>query len=137
MRDTGRDQHQTGKAHNQVTAKSNEQLPVAILTTTADEYELPTDFDATTIDPATVLFGTSDALASGGGSSASPATQFIDDWHELDEVTRDGDDDARVLVGVPGSGITTSDTEACLTGTYSPDGVTTYTFYGCDRIAVR
>jgi len=125
-----------GNAKNQANTSSNQTIPVAVLTTEADEYGLPSEFDATTIDVGTVRFGTTGTLAAGDGSTPWPMKLFEGDWHELDESTKDGDTDARVLVGISGSGISSSDTEACLTGSYSPDGVNSYTFYGCDTVDV-
>ena len=123
-----------GNAKNQVKVGSNQSVPAAVLTTEAGEYGLPLAFDATTIDHTSVLFGVPATLAAGGGSQGFPDHQFIRDSFELDDSTKDGDDDATFKAPVPGTGIALDSTEACLTGAYAGEGGETFTFLGCDVI---
>jgi hypothetical protein len=123
-----------GNAKNQVRVGSNQSVPAAVLTTEAGEYGLPLAFDATTIDHTSVLFGVLATLAAGGGSQGFPDHQFIRDSFELDDSTKDGDDDATFKAPVPGTGIALDSTEACLTGAYAGEGGETFTFLGCDVI---
>ncbi|MEZ4569576.1 MAG: hypothetical protein R2849_04465 [Thermomicrobiales bacterium] len=71
-------------------------IPLAVLTTEAGEYRLPQGFDATTIDPQSVLLGTRDGIfdvASPTGSTERHNRGHIEDSFELDETTQDGDSD--------------------------------------------
>ena len=123
-----------GNAHNYVNPHGNHSVPVAILTTTAGEYGLPLDFDATTVDHTTVRFGTIETLNAGGGSVARPDRDFVRESFEMDDQTKDGDLDMVLLVTIPGSGIDTHTTEACLVGAYRGWDALLYTFFGCDVV---
>jgi uncharacterized repeat protein (TIGR01451 family) len=111
--------------------------PVAILTTKAGEYGLPLAFDATQIDPTTVRFGPASLVFSGiGGAAPVHGSGHLEDARELDEKTRDGDLDMVLQFRVDESGLTTSSTEACVTGTYTGSDSVTHSFFGCDSIKV-
>lgn len=125
-----------GNAHNFVSPQSHQTVPVAILTTEAGEYRLPLAFNATAVDHSTVRFGAVEALNQGGGSSPSPDKAFVGDSFEMDDATKDGDLDLAVRSPVPGSGIGTDTTEACLVGTYAGAGGDPQTFFGCDTVGV-
>lgn len=126
-----------GTAHNAITPGARQAVPVAVLTTEAGEYDLPIDFDATSIVPASLRFGVASVLAAGGGAAPVTTAGVLRDSFELDEVTRDGDLDLQAALR-PSSdtGIDVSTSQACVTGTYVDDGVE-YGFFGCDRVTVR
>ncbi len=126
-----------GNKHNFVNPNGNQTLPVAVLTTAEGEYGLPLAFDATTIDHTTARFGTVGTLEANGGSSPSPDKAFVRDTHELDDKTKDGDDDMVMLFGVPATGIEPGTTEACVTGSYLGEGGAVLTFFGCDFVQVK
>lgn len=111
-------------------------VPVAVLTTEAGEYDLPTAFDATSIDPASAVFGPEDALFDTAASGASPLHRgHIEDALELDEITRDGDLDMVLHFLAEESGLDSTDTEACVKGEFT-SGSDTFTFFGCDSVRV-
>ena len=126
-----------GNSHNFINPGGNGSVPVAVLTTEAGEYGLPLAFDATTIDRASVLFGTTDTLNDGAGSAASPDVDFVRDAHEMDDKTKDGDDDRVLLFGIPGSGADDATVEMCVVGQYVGDDDNVYTFFGCDTVAIQ
>jgi hypothetical protein len=116
----------------------NSEATVAVLTTEAGEYDLPLDFDATTIDPLSVRFGPRDGLfgASGDGAPEVHGMGHPEDSYELDEKTRDKDIDMVLHFRVADSDLTVGDTEACVKGTFT-SGTSAYTFFGCDSVVVR
>ena len=123
-----------GNSQNFVNVKSNGSLNVALLTTEAGEYDLPTDFDATTVVYETVRFATSEILNNGAGAVASPDKKFVRDSHEVTNEKLDKADDDMVLrFFIPDSGIAGSSTESCVYGSYEDDG-NTYQFFGCDSV---
>jgi len=77
-------------------------IPVAILTTSMAAGE-SVDFDATTVDPTTVLFGAT-------GSEAAPVQSALED------VDLDGDTDMILHFDTQDTGIVCGDTSASLTG---------------------
>lgn len=96
-----------GSDPNSINLKSKGVIPVAILTTP--------DFDASTVDPATVLF-----------AGASPTH-----W-ALEDVDGDGDIDLILHVPTQSTNIQQGDTEACLTGqTFGGQDI-----QGCDSVNV-
>jgi hypothetical protein len=112
--------------------------PVAVLTTSAGEYGLPVEIDATMIDPLSVHFGPADALLNvepAGGATESHSTGHLEDSFELDEATNDGDLDMLLHFKASETGLEQSDTEACVKGQISIGGVW-HTFFGCDSIKV-
>jgi hypothetical protein len=86
---------------NKVDPESTNNLSVALLSTQMDNGE-PVDFDATTIDAASLRFGVNQA-------------QVVSGPFETD-FDADGDIDARYLFQIQDTGIACEDTEAHLTG---------------------
>jgi hypothetical protein len=84
-----------GNAQNRVDLQSNDVIPVAILTTET--------FDATTVDPLSVRFGT-------GGATEAHGKGHIED------VNKDGDRDLLLHFSTQATGIQCGDTSASLTG---------------------
>jgi hypothetical protein len=84
-----------GNTPNSINPGSNQKIPVAVLTTET--------FDATQIDPLTVVFGPGEASESHGRS-------------HIEDVDKDGDADLVLHFRVQESGIQCSDTEATLSG---------------------
>lgn len=110
-------------------------VPLAVLTTEAGEYGLPLAFDATTIDPMSVRFGPADAVFNGlGGASERHNRGHIEDSRELDERTRDGDDDMVLHFRANETGLTGSEIEACVYGTWTDGMGIDHAFFGCDSI---
>ncbi len=122
-----------GNQFNRIQVNSNQAIPVAALTTEAGEYGLPVAFDATTIVPGSVRFGSSAEL---GVSGASPLNGLfhVQDSFELDDRTRDRDRDMWFHFAQSGTGISSGQTEACMRGQFLSGGVA-FTFFGCDFIA--
>ncbi|CAN5674023.1 hypothetical protein BH23CHL2_BH23CHL2_20810 [soil metagenome] len=118
-----------GSDENPINLKGN--APVAVLTTEAGELDLPAAFDATTIDPLSVLFGSRDTLF--GATSPTGAGEFHDRGHPED-VDSDGDTDVMLHFRVPESGLEQGDTEACVRGEYTKADGGTAVFFGCDDI---
>jgi M6 family metalloprotease-like protein len=111
--------------------------PVAVLTTTAGEYDLPLAFDATTIDASSVRFGPASLVfPETGGARAMHATVHLEDAWELDEKTRDGDIDMVLQFRVADSGLTAASTEACVKGTFTAADGAINSFFGCDSVTV-
>jgi hypothetical protein len=84
-----------GSDPNSINPRSRGKIPVAILTTN--------DFDATTVDPNTVLFGAT-------GTEAAPVQSALED------VDRDGDTDMILHFNTQDTGIVCGATSASLTG---------------------
>jgi hypothetical protein len=92
-----------GSFPNSINPKSQGKIPVAILTTGT--------FDATTVDPTTVLFGPT-------GTEAAPVQSAQED------VDGDGDTDMILHFNTQGTGIKCGDTSASLTGqTFSEQAI--------------
>ena len=92
-----------------VNPRKQGRIPVAILTTAG--------LDATTVDPATILFGRS--------GTEAPALHFA-----LEDVDGDGDLDMILHFAAQATGIECGDTSAVLTGSLAGGG----TFRGSDPI---
>ncbi len=113
------------------------QAPAAVLTTRTGEYGLPLAFDATKIDPASVLFGPSAlVLSESGGATAVQDKGHIEDSYELNDKSRDGDLDMVLQFRVENSGLTMVSSQACIKGKFSGAGGGIYKFFGCDSIKV-
>jgi hypothetical protein len=126
-----------GNKHNKVNLNSNGVIHAAALTTEAGEYGLPIAFDATLIVPESVRFGDADAVwAETGGAAFFNGLFHIQDWHELDDKTKDGDLDMRLHFKIPETGIVSGATEACMKGEYV-DGGMTFKFFGCDFVETK
>ena len=125
-----------GNKHNRINTNSNGRVPVAALTTEAGEYGLPVAFDATLIVPGSVRFGEQTAVYDETGGAANVGRVHVRDWFELDDKTKDGDDDMRMRFVSSATDLTAGDTTACMRGQYLDGGVL-YTFFGCDTVKVR
>lgn len=93
-------------------------LPVAILSTD--------DFDATLVDPQSVCFGNAEDPAQGDCTAAH-------DKGRLQDVNGDGRTDLVLQFDTEETGIRSSDTQACLTGT-TFDGLA---IHGCTDLRIR
>jgi hypothetical protein len=116
--------------------------PVSVLTTKAGEYGLPLAFDATAIQPQTVRFGPSRLVYpnTGGSPAVNDLGVVVDSFERgtgLVELILDLDFDQMFIFTASTSGLTQSDTEACVKGSYT-DRATgqTYRFLGCDAVRV-
>lgn len=118
----------------------NTDATLAALSTDAGEYGLPLAFDATRIDPLSVLWGLRANLFNVGtatGASEIHQQGHLSDSWELDEATRDGDLDMVLHFKPASSGLRIGDTESCLKGRYTAPGGERYTFLGCDSVRVK
>jgi len=105
-----------GSFPNSINPDSKGVIPVAILTTDAAVGEDVT-FDATTVDPETVLFGPDEA---------APV------HYALEDVDDDGDIDMILHFKTQETGITVGDTKATLTG----ETVDGRQFFGTDSVRI-
>ncbi|MGH2711994.1 MAG: hypothetical protein ACRDH9_12430 [Actinomycetota bacterium] len=121
-----------GSFENPLNLKSNGVIPLAILTTMAGEYGLPTDFDALTVHATSVRFGPEGVVTAGGGASESHGLGHIEDALErTDEKTRDGDLDMVLHFRTQESELDGTETMACVRGTFGPMN---FVFHGCDVV---
>jgi hypothetical protein len=90
-----------GSDHNPVNPASRGVIPVAVLTTSAADGD--NDFDASTLDPASVRFGRGEAAEAHGQG-------------HLEDVDADGDLDVVLHFATPAADIRCGDTEVALTG---------------------
>jgi uncharacterized repeat protein (TIGR01451 family) len=110
----------------------NGNIAVAALTTRAGEYGLPLAFDATTIRADTVRFGPKPLVTAGGGARPDKLKGKVEDAIERsDERTRDGDLDMVFGFRTQQTGLTGTETEACVRGRFGPN----YVFQGCDLVS--
>lgn len=110
----------------------------AVLTTGADEYGLPSRFDASWIEASTVRLGARDQVENGDG--LRPRFTDLHDVRELGphERGRDGDRDLRLRFMRNQLPFGDGDEEACLLGRFEPaDESGPLTFVGCDTITVE
>jgi uncharacterized repeat protein (TIGR01451 family) len=117
----------------------NTDATLAALTTTAGEYGLPLDFDATAIDVSRTLWGLRSQLFNVANPTGAPESHGNGHWersYELNERTRDADMDLVLHFKPSASGLTLDSTEACLKGKYLALDGNTYTFLGCDSVRV-
>ena len=111
--------------------------PDAVLTTTAGEYGLPLDFDATTIIPATARFGPAAVVwAETGGASPRHDRGHLEDAFEMDEVTKDGDLDMVMQFPMQDTGFSGAETEGCVKGSFEDPGGGIFKFFGCDVVRI-
>jgi hypothetical protein len=120
-----------GNAANQLNLKSGGSVPVAVLSTLPGEYGNPMAFNATTIDAASLRFGSQAAVTAGAGAPEEHGQIHPEDSFEMDERTRDGDLDAILHFAGRRSGLTGTETKACVAGTYGPADTP---FIGCDTV---
>ena len=111
-------------------------IPVAVLTTKAGEYGLPLAFDATTIDPLSVVFSPRATAWLGIGASEVHGMGHIEDSYELNEKTRDGDKDMVLHFDAPAAGIVPGVIEACVKGQWKDGNGQIHKFFGCDSVKV-
>lgn len=124
-----------GSSRNPINTTAD-QVPLALLTTQAGEYQTVIDFDATTVVDSSVRFGTQDVVTQGGGTAPIHASGHREDARELDERTRDGDTDLLLHPALVGSGLDVGAVEGCVRGLYQLDPGTQASFYGCDAVDV-
>jgi len=126
-----------GSFPNSINPNNNGVIPIAILTTSKGEYGTPFDFDASSIDPASVRFGPYDEVWAGtGGASIAHKHGHLEDSIELDETTMDGDLDLVLHFRTQETGIEAGDVEACAKGAFTGAGGAVYHFFGCDLIRI-
>ena len=110
-------------------------LPVALLSTSAGEYGLPLDFDARTVDVASLRFGQRNVVFTNvGGSVEHQGRAQVVDSFEPDDRTKDGDDDLRAHFSKTGTGLGAGDNEACVKGVFVAPGGARFKFFGCDAL---
>jgi hypothetical protein len=125
---------QPGSTENPVNLNGST-LPVAALTTRAGEYGNPLAFDATTIDAASLHFGSPSVLLLGGGVPEIHGRIHPEDSLETDEVTRDRDLDAVLHFRPRSETLTATDTSGCVLGRFTGPGGP-LSFYGCDKVTI-
>ncbi|MFI6495584.1 hypothetical protein [Streptomyces sp. NPDC050564] len=125
---------QPGSTENPVNLNGST-LPVAALTTRAGEYGNPLAFDATTIDAASLHFGSPSVLLLGGGVPEIHGRIHPEDSLEPDEVTRDRDLDAVLHFRPRSETLTATDTSGCVLGRFTGPGGP-LSFYGCDKVTI-
>ena len=113
-------------------------VPLAILSTEVGEYGLPVAIDASSVEPASLRFGTRESVAGGSGGPEIHGLAHLEDALERDERTRDGDTDAVAHFEPAQSGLTVGDQEACVRGRFAAgSGAGAVGFLGCDAATVR
>jgi hypothetical protein len=122
-----------GASPNRVSLNSTKL--VAILTTAAGEYGKPLAFDASTVDPRSVRFGTEAEVWAETGGAADGSGGRLQDVNELGGY-KDGDADLVLQFKVRDSGLAASATRACVKGEFFGSGGVRYSFFGCDAIHV-
>lgn len=124
-----------GSDPNSINTKSKGNIPTAVLTTDQGEYGNPIAFDATTILPLTVYFGSENLSINDSGATEKHNKGHIEDSFELDEVTQDGDDDMVLHFPTQDTGLSPVDMEACIKGKFVDNG-NNFTFFGCDFVNI-
>lgn len=128
-----------GDEPNPVNPDSEGVIPVAVLSTDDGEYGHRRAFDATQIDPSSVVFARPENVLGTNEPTGAPAFQdrgHTEDAYELDQETKDGDLDMLLRFRTQQTSIQEDDTEACLRGE-SGTGQERFTFFGCGDILVR
>jgi hypothetical protein len=74
------------------------------------------------------------SLGAGGGSSAKDGRGTVQDSYELDEKPKDRDLDMVLRFDVAGSGLSLTDTRACVRGSARTATGVHITFFGCDAV---
>ena len=124
-----------GNTPNSYSLNGGTSVAVAVLTTQAGEYGNPFAFDARTIDPLSVRFGTrSVIMANLGGGSEIHLRGHLENSLEPDDKTRDKDMDMVLHFWALESGLSLGDTEACVKGDWSDAAGVKHKFFGCDAI---
>jgi len=111
-------------------------VAVAVLTTAAAQYGLPLSFNATQIDPLSVRFGPPSVFSSGTGGTEIHNMGHIEDSVEPDDKTKDKDLDMVLHFDPAQSGLSPSDTKACVKGTWLDAQGKPHKFFGCDSIQI-
>lgn len=128
-----------GSNPNSIKTPENE-VAVAVLTTSAGEYGLPLDFDATAIDPLSARFGPRALVYPNSGGAAEVHDRgHLEDSLERGEIeiVRDGDVDMVLHFNSGASGLTGTDSEGCVKGSFEdPETGQIYRFFGCDAVRV-
>lgn len=117
----------------------NTDATLAALTTKKGEYNLPLDFDATTIDVDQTLWGLRENLfntAQPRGALEVHGHGHPERSYELDEQTRDADIDLVLHFKPADSDLTLNTTKACLKGKYHAANGKSYTYLGCDTVRI-
>ncbi len=122
-----------GAGPNRVSLNST--THVAILTTAAGEYGKPLAFDASNINPLSVRFGTEAEVWAETGGAVDGTGGMLRDVNEFGD-HKDGDADLIQQFKVRDSGLSSSDTHACVKGLFFGPGGVSYKFFGCDAIEV-
>lgn len=124
-----------GSAENPANLRSRGVIPTAVLTTAPGEYGLPLAVDATRIDATSVRFGPERLVFEDlGGAAEDHDRGHVEDSYELDERTRDGDRDMVLHFATQASGLTPTDSRACVLGSLAGPRGERYTFFGCDAV---
>ena len=98
---------------------------------------MPLAFDATRIIPNSVLFGPRDVVfAEAGGATETHGRGHVEDSYELDEQTRDGDQDMVLHFRTRNTGLQPGDTEACVKGQWLDGAGNPHKFFGCDAVRI-
>ena len=124
-----------GSFPNSINTRKNGVIPVGILATKAGEYGKPLAFDAKSIDPRSVRYGPRACVWAGTcGANEVHKQMNIEDTFELDERTKDGDQDLVLHFLAFDTGITKDMTTACVKGTWVDAAGGHHAFFGCDSI---
>lgn len=110
----------------QINLNGNGVVPVLALNNAAGEFGLPLAFDASTIDPLSVRFGPRDVIWEGTGGALETHGQ----GH--------GHGQGMLLhFRIQETGLSVTDNEACLKGTWYDEDGDPHTFFGCDAVVIR
>lgn len=114
---------------------SNQEMPVAVMTTKDGEYSLPA-FDAATVVQGSLRFGSVELLEDPtlGVGEMSNRFEVADQFEPMPpETARDGDLDVLTWFDPSASGLKPTDKRACVTGLYLKSGIQV-PFFGCGVI---
>jgi hypothetical protein len=124
-----------GQLPNRVNAGTGV-VQVAVLTTEAGEYDLPLPFDTAWIVPDSMIFSREENALAGIGSGERLDPRLRDEKELTDEKTRDGDLDMEVFFTASESGLSLTDVEACVVGSFERPDSSGGRFLGCDSVEV-